>query len=67
MAKVSLKSQIAAVDAVVSGQFPIVASSASQRQLIKEQLGAVIETLRWLQTNEPAVRAFVESRKGVQR
>jgi len=63
-AKISLQSQIGAVEAVASGRLPVVATSTSQRELLQAQLSSAVQTLRWLAQNEAAIRAFVESRKG---
>jgi hypothetical protein len=62
--KVSIQSQIAAVDAVASGRVPVIATSVSQRELLQTQLGSAAQTLRWLALHETVVRAYVESRKG---
>lgn len=63
MAKVSLKSQTAAIDAITSGRFPIVATSNAQRALLIEQLQAVAQTLRLVQRHEAEIRMMVEKRK----
>lgn len=62
--KVSLASQIAAIDAITSGQFPIVASSNSKRALLLDQLQAVALTLRLVQRHEAEIRAAIEAKKG---
>lgn len=62
--KVSLASQIAAIDAISSGQFPIVASSNSKRALLLDQLQAVALTLRLVQRHEAEIRAAIEAKKG---
>lgn len=62
--KVSLASQIAAIDAITSGQFPIVASSNSKRALLLEQLQAVALTLRLVQRHEAEIRAAIDAKKG---
>lgn len=62
--KVSLASQIAAIDAITSGQFPIVASSNSKRALLLDQLQAVALTLRLVQRHEAEIRAAVDAKKG---
>jgi ABC-type phosphate/phosphonate transport system substrate-binding protein len=62
--KVSIQSQIAAVDAVASGRVSVIVTSVSQRELLQKQLGSAAETLRWVAQNEASVRAYVESRKG---
>uniref|UniRef100_A0A7C1SYX9 Uncharacterized protein n=1 Tax=Agrobacterium albertimagni TaxID=147266 RepID=A0A7C1SYX9_9HYPH len=62
--KVSLASQIAAIDAITSGQFPIVASSNSKRALLLDQLQAVALTLRLVQRHEPEIRAAIDAKKG---
>ncbi|SIQ24636.1 hypothetical protein SAMN05880590_102776 [Rhizobium sp. RU35A] len=64
MAKVSLKSQIGAVDAIVNGQFSIVASSQATRGLLIDQLRAVSDTLRWVAQHEAEIRAAIQTRKG---
>lgn len=63
MAKVSLQSQIGAVDAIASGKFPIVATSNAQRSLLIDQLHAVALTLRLIQKHEAAIRAVIEAKK----
>jgi hypothetical protein len=62
--KVSLASQIAAIDAITSGQFPIVASSNSKRALLLDQLQAVALTLRLVQRHETEIRAAIDAKKG---
>jgi hypothetical protein len=62
--KVSLASQIAAIDAITSGQFPIIASSDSKRALLLDQLQAVALTLRLVQRHEAEIRAAIEAKKG---
>ncbi|MGC4408730.1 hypothetical protein D4A92_00525 [Rhizobium rosettiformans] len=62
--KVSLASQIAAIDAITSGQFPIVASSNSKRALLLDQLQAVALTLRLVQRHEAEIRAAIDAKKG---
>lgn len=62
--KVSLASQIAAIDALTSGQFPIVASSNSKRALLLDQLQAVALTLRLVQRHEAEIRAAIDAKKG---
>ncbi|MBA4799396.1 MAG: hypothetical protein H2043_18510 [Rhizobiales bacterium] len=62
--KVSLASQIAAIDAITSGQFPIVASSNSRRALLLDQLQAVALTLRLVQRHEAEIRAAIDAKKG---
>ena len=62
--KVSLASQIAAIDAITSGQFPIVASSHSKRALLLDQLQAVALTLRLVQRHEVEIRAAIDAKKG---
>lgn len=62
--KVSLASQIAAIDSITSGQFPIVASSNSKRALLLDQLQAVALTLRLVQRHEAEIRAAIDAKKG---
>ncbi|WEO73817.1 hypothetical protein [Agrobacterium vitis] len=62
--KISLRSQIAAVEAVASGRMPVIATSTSQRELLQKQLASSAQTLRWLAQYETEIRAFVNSRKG---
>lgn len=62
--KVSIQSQIAAVDAVASGRVAVIATSVRQRELLQTQLRSAAQTLHWLAQHETAVRAYVESRKG---
>lgn len=64
MRKVSLQSQIGAIDAITSGKFPIVASNAATRNLLIDQLHAVALTLRLIQRHEADIRAVIESKKG---
>lgn len=64
MAKVSLKSQIAAIEALTSGKFSIVASNNETRKLIIDQLHAVALTLRLIQRHEADIRTVIESKKG---
>lgn len=63
MRKVSLQSQIGAVDAITSGKFPIVASNKAARNLLIDQLHAVALTLRLIQRHEADIRAVIESKK----
>lgn len=64
MAKVSLQSQIAAIDAITSGKFSIIASSNETRKLLIDQLQAVALTLRLIQRHEADIRSVIESKKG---
>ncbi|MGE6741755.1 hypothetical protein ACQKGC_15890 [Allorhizobium pseudoryzae] len=61
--KVSLKSQIAAIDAITSGRFSIVASNQAARSLLIDQLQAVALTLRLIQKHEAEIRAVLEAKK----
>ena len=64
MAKVSLQSQIAAIDAITSGKFSIIASSNETRKLLIDHLQAVALTLRLIQHHEADIRSVIESKKG---
>lgn len=64
MARVSLQSQIAAIDAITSGKFSIIASSNETRKLLIDQLQAVALTLRLIQRHEADIRSVIESKKG---
>ena len=64
MAKVSLQSQIAAIDAITSGKFSIIASSNETRKLLIDQLQAVALTLRLIQRHEADIRSVIERKKG---
>lgn len=64
MSKVSLASQIAAINSVTSGKVAVVALSHSQRDLLLDHLRAAALTLHFVMQNETAIRAFVEARKG---
>lgn len=63
MAKVSLMSQIGALENVVNGRYPVIHGSMATRQLINEQLTAALETLRWVKANEAEFRAWAAERK----
>lgn len=63
MQKVSLQSQIAAVEAITSGRFSVIASGPSARNLLVEQLKAVSATLRLVQRHEAEIRALIERRR----
>jgi len=63
MRKVSLQSQIAAVEAITSGRFSVIASGPSVRNLLIEQLTAVSATLRLVQRHEAEIRALVEKQR----
>lgn len=65
--KVSLKSQISAIDALTSGRIGIVAPSQSARSLVIDQLQAVALTLRLVQQHEAEIRAVVEAKSGNRR
>lgn len=61
-AKISLISQIAAVQAAAEGR-TFTARSAAER-LHQDHLQAALETLRWVKAREAEFRAFVEHRNG---
>lgn len=61
-AKISLISQIAAVQAAAEGKTFPPRSGAGQLQ--QDHLQAALATLRWIKTCEADLRAFVENRKG---
>ncbi|EAU40194.1 hypothetical protein FP2506_11577 [Fulvimarina pelagi HTCC2506] len=52
--KVSLASQIAAVQNVVAGRSPF---TRDQQLLQQEHLRAALETLRWVKANEAVLRS----------
>ncbi len=62
MAKVSLPSQIGAVEAITTGKFPLVASSQSARDLMMQHLTAAAQTLHWIQAHEAEIRDFVTNK-----
>lgn len=62
MAKVSLASQIAAVEAMANGNFAAL-SNPRTRGLQEEHLRAAAQTLRFVQHNEAAIRALSMSKK----
>lgn len=63
MAKVSLQSQIGAIDAITSGRFSVVAPNKQTRSLLLDQLHAVALTLRLIQKHETEIRAVLEAKK----
>jgi hypothetical protein len=64
-AKVSLISQIAAVQAAAEGKSFAARSGAERLQ--QDHLQAALTTLRWVKACEADLRAFVEQRNGGQR
>lgn len=60
MSKVSLASQIAAIEVAAGGRSATM--SRGQKELHETHLRAAIASLRWLRDNEAAIRAFVEAR-----
>lgn len=61
MSKVSLQSQISAIDLVLNGQAQQM--SGARKSLHREHVQAVRHSLEWLKRHETDVRAFVESRR----
>jgi hypothetical protein len=64
-AKISLISQIAAVQAAAEGKTFSARSGAERLQ--QDHLQAALETLRWIKAREADFRAFVENRSGAGR
>jgi hypothetical protein len=60
MNKVSIQSQIAAVELAISST----TLRGSQRDLHIDQLRAVAQTLRFVRSHDTAIRALVEKPKG---
>ena len=65
--KVSLASQALALEKCLDRSSLIARDQGMSRDaagLLKEHIGAALETVRWLQANEPAIRAAVEMKRG---
>lgn len=58
MSKVSIQSQIAAVDMAKERADRIIGVSG-KAELLKEHLGAASHTLKWLRANEREIRASI--------
>ena len=61
MSKVSLSSQIAAVEVVISGRSATF--SGSKRDLHRDHMLAALRSLQFLQRHEAAIRALAEKRR----
>ena len=62
MAKVSLQSQISAIELVINGQAQQM--SGARKSLFQDHVRAAVDTLRWLKRHEADIRAFVEQKRG---
>ncbi|WP_440410695.1 hypothetical protein [Neorhizobium petrolearium] len=62
MTKVSIQSQIAAVEAAAFGK--AATYRGTQKDLHQEHLRAAAQTLRFVRRNEDAIREMAEGRKG---
>ena len=60
MSKVSLASQIAAVEAAAAGKTPI---GRAQVELQQQHLTAALQSLRWLDRNARPIQTFIDGMK----
>ncbi|MDM9647717.1 hypothetical protein [Rhizobium sp. S163] len=63
MAKVSLSSQIEAIDAFLQRGNRAAVFPGAKGDLHRDHMRAVGETLRWVQRNEPDIRDFIAEKK----
>lgn len=62
MTKVSIQSQIAAIEAAADGK--AASYRGTQKELHVDHMRAAAQTLRWVRRYEAEIRAMVEGRKG---